>query len=298
MRCVRFTQPGGPEVIELADVPDPRPSADEVVVRVRAAGLNRADLLQRRGVYPAPPEAPQDIPGLEFAGEVEALGDKVFGWSIGDRVMGITAGGAQAQRLVLHHRMLVRIPASLGFDEAAAVPEAFITAHDALVTQAGFRSGEAVLIQAVGSGVGTAALQLVRAGGGTSIGTSRSKDKLTSAIGLGLHQAIQVGPDRRFSAEVLTLTEGRGAEVVLDFVGSSYLAENIESLAEGGRMALIGTLGGTGGDARPRPRDAQAAQAVRHHAARTAAGGEDAGDPGLRGASRPAAGARTGAAGD
>ena len=247
MRCVRFTQPGGPEIIELTDLPDPRPSADEVLVRVRAAGLNRADLLQRKGFYPAPPEAPPDIPGMEFAGEIEALGDKVFGWSIGDRVMGLTGGGAQAQRLVVHHRMLVRIPASLGFEEAAGLPEAFITAHDALVTQARFRAGEAVLVQAVGSGVGTAALQLARAGGGTSIGTSRSKDKLTRAIGLGLQQAIQVGPDRRFSAEVLTLTEGRGADVILDFVGSSYLGENVACLAERGRMALIGTLGGAEG---------------------------------------------------
>ena len=130
---------------------------------------------------------------MEFAGEIEALGEKVFGWSIGDRVMGIVSGGAQAQRLAVHHRTLVRIPTSLGFDEAAALPEAFITAHDALVTQAGFRPGETVLIHAVGSGVGTAALQLVRAGGGTSIGTSRSKDKLTRAIGMGLQQAIQVG---------------------------------------------------------------------------------------------------------
>jgi len=247
MRCVRFTQPGGPEVIELVDLPDPRPSADEVLVRVRATGINRADLLQRKGYYPAPPGNSPDIPGLEFAGEIEGLGDKVVGWNVGDHVMGVTGGGAQAQRLAIHHRMLVRIPASLGFEEAAALPEAFITAHDALVTQAGFRGGEAVLIQAVGSGVGTAALQLVRAGGGISIGTSRSKDKLTRAIGLGLHQAIQVGPDRRFSAEVLTLTEDRGADVVLDFVGSPYLAENIAALAERGRLAFIGTLGGAEG---------------------------------------------------
>jgi len=247
MRCVRFTEPGGPEVIELGDVPDPRPAGGEVLVRVRAAGLNRADLLQRRGLYPPPPGTSPDIPGLEFAGEIEALGEGVLGWSVGERVMGIAAGGAQAQRLAVHHRMLVRIPAALELEEAAALPEAFITAHDALVTQAAFRPGEAVLVHAVGSGVGTAALQLVRAGGGTSIGTSRSQDKLTRAIGLGLHQAIQVGPDRRFSSEVSTLTEGRGANVILDFVGSAYLAENLEALATRGRLAWIGTLGGTEG---------------------------------------------------
>ncbi len=245
MRCVRFTQPGGPEVIEVTDVADPRPSAEEVLVRVAAAGLNRADLLQRKGYYPAPPGSPPDIPGMEFAGEIEALGEKVFGWSVGDRVMGIVAGGAQAQKLVVHHRMLVRVPAALEFEAAAALPEAFITAHDALSTQALFRAGEVVLVQAVGSGVGTAALQLVRAGGGISIGTSRSKDKLTRAIGLGLHQAIQVGPDRRFSAEILTLTEGHGADVVLDFVGSPYLAENTESLGECGRIVFFGWLCGS-----------------------------------------------------
>lgn len=215
----------------MAEVPDPKPAPDEVLVRVRAAGLNRADLLQRRGKYPAPPGVPANIPGMEFAGEVEATGEQARDWSVGDRVMGIVGGGAQAQRLVCHGRALARIPAALSFEDAACVPEAFITAHDALVTQARFRPGEAVLIHAVGSGIGTAALQLVRAGGGLAIGTSRSPDKLAKAVGLGLHHGIEVGPDRRFSAQLLALTQARGASVVLDFVGSPYLTENVAALA-------------------------------------------------------------------
>lgn len=247
MRCVRFPHPGGPEVIELVEVADPRATADEVVVRVRAAALNRADLLQRLGRYPAPKDAPPDIPGLEFAGEIESLGAQVRDWAVGDRVMGIVGGGAQAQRLVCHPRLLVRIPAALGFEEAAALPEAFITAHDALVTQAGFRAGETVVIHAVGSGVGTAALQLVRAAGGLCIGTSRSREKLTRAVGLGLHHGLEVGPERRFAAQIQTLTQARGAEVVLDFVGSPYLAENLAALGQRGRLAFIGSLGGAEG---------------------------------------------------
>ena len=248
VRCVRFTRPGGLEVIELANVPDPKPGPDEVLVRVRAAGLNRADLLQRLGKYPAPLGSPADIPGLEFAGEVEVLGERVREWGLGDRVMGIAGGGAQAQRLVTHARLLTRIPAALGFEEAACLPEAFLTAHDALVTQGGFRSGQAVLIHAVGSGVGTAALQLVRAGGGLAIGSSRSSEKLSRAVGLGLHHGIEVGPERRFATQVQALTQVRGVDIILDFVGAPYLAENLAALAPRGHLAFLGTLGGAEGN--------------------------------------------------
>jgi putative PIG3 family NAD(P)H quinone oxidoreductase len=251
MRCVRFVRAGGPEVIELAEVPDPKPAAHEVIVRVRAAGLNRADLIQRMGKYPAPPGAPADIPGLEFAGEIEAVGSQAKELAperaLGDRVMGIVAGGAQAQRLAVHARMLIKIPPAMGFDEAAAVPEAFITAHDALFTQARLAPGETVLIHAVGSGVGTAALQLVRVAGALGIGTSRSREKLSRAVGLGLHHGLEVGPERRFAGQVLTLTGARGADVVLDFVGAPYLAENLAALGTHGRLASVGTLGGTEG---------------------------------------------------
>jgi len=162
MPAVVITRPGGPEVLEIREVPRPAPGAGEVLVRVRASALNRADLLQRQGRYPAPPGAPADIPGLEFAGEVAELGSGTTRWRPGQRVFGLAAGGAHALYVVAHEQTLAEIPASLSWIEAAAIPEAFITAQDALA-QAALRAGEAVLIHAVGSGVGLAAVQLVRA---------------------------------------------------------------------------------------------------------------------------------------
>src|ERR671917_352635 len=163
MKAVVITRPGGPEVLEVRDVERPEPGAGEVLVRVRATALNRADLMQREGRYPPPPGAPADIPGLEFAGEVAALGPGAREWREGDRVFGITGGGSYAEYVVAHERTLAAVPASLDWDDAAAVPEAFITAHDALVSQAAVRASEVVLIHAVGSGVGLAAAQVTRA---------------------------------------------------------------------------------------------------------------------------------------
>src|SRR5260370_10623469 len=157
MKAVVITKPGGPEVLEIREVATPQPSAEEVLVRVHAAGLNRADLLQRQGKYPAPPDAPQEIPGLEFAGEVEAIGANVKMWRPGQRVFGIAGGGGQAECIVAHERMLVEIPPNLGWSEAAAVPEAFVTAHDALWKQAGLASGGKVLVHPGGSGGGPGA---------------------------------------------------------------------------------------------------------------------------------------------
>jgi NADPH:quinone reductase-like Zn-dependent oxidoreductase len=158
MKAVVITKPGGPEVLAIEDVPLPQPIGDQVRVRVRAAGLNRADLLQRAGKYPAPAGSPANIPGLEFAGEVEAIGPLVRAWQLGQRVMGIAGGGAQAEYILAHEGLLVEIPTSLDFVQAAAIPEAFMTAHDALFTQGSLQMGERVLIHAVGSGVGLAAL--------------------------------------------------------------------------------------------------------------------------------------------
>src|SRR5438067_1536365 len=195
MRAVIITKPGGPEVLEVQQVEKPRPGPGEVLVRVQASALNRADILQRQGRYPAPPGAPQNIPGLEFAGEVAALGQGASRWRAGQRVFGITAGGGHAECLVSHERMLAEIPADLGWSQAAAVPEAFITAHDALWKQAALAAGETVLIHAAGSGVGLAAIQLVRAKGAIPYGTSRTPDKLERARAFGLEDGAVVSAD-------------------------------------------------------------------------------------------------------
>ncbi len=245
MRAVTFAGQGGPEVIEVRELPDPRPGRGEVLVRVRAAGLNRADLLQRRGLYPPPPGVREDVPGLELAGEVAAVGDAVSSVKIGDRVMAIAGGEAQAELALAHERMLVRVPDRLSLEEAGATMEAFVTSHDALMTLGGLRPGWTVLIHAVGSGVATAALQLAKAAGATVLGTSRTADKLEKAQALGLDHAILVTKDApRFADEVKRLTGGEGASLVLDFVGGPYLAENLAALASGGRIVNIGTMGG------------------------------------------------------
>ena len=175
MKAVVIERPGGPEVLKLVERPDPQAHKGEVRVKVKAAGINRADILQRQGGYPAPPGWPADIPGLEFAGEVDQLGPNTSEFSIGERVFGLCGGGAYAGYVVVNQGELSRIPDSLTFEEAAAVPEAFITAYDAMVNQGRLASGETVLIDAIGSGVGTAALQIARALLATTIGTSRTR---------------------------------------------------------------------------------------------------------------------------
>ncbi len=242
MRAVIITRPGGPDVLEIQEVEMPEPVGEQVRVRVRASGINRAELLQRAGAYPAPAGSPQNIPGLEFAGEVDAVGALVSKWKPGQRVMGLVGGGAQAEYLVTHESLLVEIPGNLDFIQAGGIPEVFMTAHDALFTQAGLQMGERVLIHAIGSGVGTAAVQLARATGATTYGTSRTPAKLEAARKLGLDVGLS---NQNFAADIQRRTNGEGMHVVIDFIGAPYLEQNLQSLALWGRLVFLATMGGT-----------------------------------------------------
>lgn len=245
MRAVVITRPGGPEVLEIQDVETPEPAGDYVRVRVRASGINRADLLQRAGGYPAPAGSPAQIPGLEFAGEVDAVGPLVRMWKPGQRVMGLAGGGGQAEYILTHEGLLAGIPDNLDFVQAAGVPEVFMTAHDALFTQAGLQMGERLLVHAAGSGVGTAAIQLAHAAGVTTFGTSRTPGKLERAKQLGLDFGLA---DKDFAVEVKRLTHDAGVHVVLDFIGAPYLEQNLEALMPWGRIVFLATMGGTQGN--------------------------------------------------
>jgi putative PIG3 family NAD(P)H quinone oxidoreductase len=245
MRAAVITRHGGPEVLEIRDVDRPEAGTGEVLVRVRASALNRADLLQREGHYPAPPGWAADIPGMEIAGEVVARGSATYLWTEGNRVFGIVGGGGNAEFIVTHERTLAAIPSNLSWTEAAAVPEAFITAHDALVTQAQVRPSEHVLIHAIGSGVGLAAMQLASAAGAIPFGDARSAEKIDRARQLGLAEGVVVGDDLGIIAKrVLEWTQNVGAEIVLDLVGGRYTPASIAAAAPQGRIILIGTMAG------------------------------------------------------
>lgn len=245
MRAVILTQFGGPEVLAVREVPEPEPRRLEVLVRVRGTALNRADILQRLGRYPAPNDSRQDIPGLEFAGEVVAVGPEASRWRPGDRVFGLVSAGAHAQYLAVHQDAVAEIPPRLGFLEAAALPEALITAHDALITQAGLQAGESVLVHAVGSGVGLAAVQIVRAWNAIPYGTTRTADKLARARTFGLEDGIALphGPEA-LRAATDAWTSSRGINVVLDLVGGAYASASVNVLAARGRLLLVGTVAG------------------------------------------------------
>lgn len=243
MKAVVIREPGGFDVLELREVADPEVSPGMIRVRIAYAGVNRADLLQRMGLYPAPPGVPADIPGLEYMGHVEAVGEGVTRFAVGDRVFGLAAGGAYAEKIVIHEREAVRVPDSLTDEEAGAIPEVFVTAYDALVTQGGLSAGETVLIHAAGSGVGTAAVQIAHAIGCTTIGTSRTAEKLERAKSLGLTHAV-VPKDGTFASEVRDKTGGRGVDVVLDLVGGSYFPEELLACAPRARVILVGLTAG------------------------------------------------------
>jgi putative PIG3 family NAD(P)H quinone oxidoreductase len=226
----------GGEIL-VAEHPDPTPGVGEVLVRVRAAGINGADMLQRRGLYPAPPGSPADIPGLELAGEVEALGPGAERFAEGARVMGIVGGGGQAELAVVHERQLMPVPDGLDWPSAGGLPEVFTTAHDALSTQANLRPGERLLVHGGAGGVGTAAIQLGRASGARVTATVRAEALRESVAALG---AEVVAPDG---------FERHGPfDVILELVGAPNLAGNVEALATGGRIWVIGVGAGASGE--------------------------------------------------
>jgi putative PIG3 family NAD(P)H quinone oxidoreductase len=243
MRALVISE-GGRLAVEERPVPEPL--KDQVLVRVRGAGINRADLLQRAGSYPAPPGVPADIPGLEFAGTVEALGSHVRSLRPGDRVMGIVGGGAQAEYLVTAETHCARVPDTLDLLAAGGVPEAFITAQDAMIVQGCLRTDERVLIHAVASGVGTAAVQLACALGATVVGTSRTKEKLDRVVELGLDHGVVA--DRDFDpadlARRITEAAGGPVQVTLDLVGGPYLGVDVAAAAPRGRVVIVGLIAG------------------------------------------------------
>jgi putative PIG3 family NAD(P)H quinone oxidoreductase len=244
MRALTISRPGGPEVLEIRTVADPVIGPEDVLVRVRASALNRADLLQRRGLYPAPPDAPADVPGLEFAGEVETCGELVTTLQPADRVMGIVGGGGQAEKLSLHERLCLRIPPGMSFEDAAAVPEAFLTAYDALFLRGALRPGEAVLLHATGSGVGTASASIATVAGARVIALSRSAEKRRRLETMGVHRVFDPGSPSL--SEAIRMAAGaEGVGLVIDFLGASSWELNLEVLAVRGRLVLVGTMGGT-----------------------------------------------------
>ncbi len=242
MRAVVVPEFGGVEVLRIETVSDPEPSPCELLVKVRTSGVNRADLLQRRGLYPPPP-GESEVLGLEFAGVIERVGRATRRWREGQRVMGIVAGGGYAERVIVHEQVAVEVPEGVNDTAAGAIPEAYMTAFDAVFRQAGLRSGETLLIHAVGSGVGLAALQLARRAGVRSLGTSRTPEKLKRATEMGL----DLGMDGReaWDREVREATGGKGADVILDLVGGPYLAGNQAAIATGGRHVVVGVPGGS-----------------------------------------------------
>jgi NADPH2:quinone reductase len=243
MKTVIITRPGGAEVLEVQERPKPEPGVGQIRVRVRTSALNRADLLQRAGNYPIPPGVPADMPGMEYAGEVEALGADASMWKIGDRVMGIIGGAGHAEFLCVHEREAMPIPRGMSWEDAGAIPEVFLTAYDALFNRLALNTGETVLIHAVGSGVGTAGLQIARAAGARVVGTARSPEKLERAKKLGLDVAIDSSRGDWVS-QVEAAIGAERVDALLDLVGGNYLEGNLRVLTLRGRMVVVGLTGG------------------------------------------------------
>ena len=242
MRAVVLRAHGGPEVLTFEDVASPICGEQDIVVTVAATALNRADLLQRMGFYPNPFPSGPEIPGLEFAGIVASIGDKVTAWAVGDRVMGITSGGAYAEQLVIHERQAMAVPSGMALHDAAGIPEVFITAWDALVVQGGLTSGRWAMVHAGASGVGTAAIQICKAIGARIMVTC-SGGKVEACRALGADVVVDYGT-QDFVAEVATATGGNGVDVILDVIGGDYVERNVASLAVKGHIIQVGVMAG------------------------------------------------------
>jgi len=243
MKAVIITRPGGPEVLDIQLRPKPDPGVWQIRVRVRASALNRADLMQREGNYPVPPGAPADISGMEYAGEVDALGPSATLWKVGERVMGIVGGGGHAEYLCVHEREAIPVPKSMSWADAAAIPEVFLTAYDALFNRLALGTGETVLIHAVGSGVGTAGLQIARVAGARVVGTARSPGKLERAKKLGLDVAVDASRGD-WPAQVEAAIGVDRVHALMDLVGGNYLEGNLRVLALRGRIVVVGLTAG------------------------------------------------------
>jgi len=246
MKAIVFDSPGAEDVLKIGDAPPPSLGAHDLRIRVRATAVNRADLLQRQGMYPPPPGA-SAILGLECAGEVAEVGSAVVGWKVGDRAMALLAGGGYAEEAVVHSGSAMRVPAALSFEEAGALPEVFLTAFLNLFMLGGVKSGGAALVHGGGSGVGTAAIRLLTEAGVRSIVTAGSEEKCQRCRDLGAAMAINYR-EGDFAAKVREATDGRGVDVVLDHIGGKYLASNLDCLAVDGRLVIIGLVGGAKAD--------------------------------------------------
>lgn len=243
MKAITIPEFGGPEAMVLSEVPDPEPRAGEVLVRVAAAGVNRADVLQRQGHYPPPP-GESDVPGLEVSGTIEALGDGVEGWSVGDEVCALLSGGGYAELVRVPAGQLLPVPAGVSLINAAALPEVTCTVWSNVFLTANLQPGETLLVHGGSSGIGTMAIQLGRAIGAVVAVTAGSPEKLAACADLGAEVLVNYR-EEDFVERVMAATDGAGADVVLDNMGAKYLARNVAVLATGGRLVVIGMQGGT-----------------------------------------------------
>ena len=242
MQAITIAAPGGPDVLKLGQAPDPTPTPEQILVRVRATALNRADTLQRQGQYPPPP-GESDILGLELAGEVEAVGSAVTNIAVGERIFGLVGGGGYAEKAVIDARMAMPIPEGWSFAQAAAVPEVYFTAQETIFTLAGLKRGETILIHAGASGVGTAGIQMARETGATVLVTAGSAEKIQRCVDLGATAGCNY-KEQDFAEWIQEVTGREGVDVIEDFIGAAYWDKNLKSLTIGGRIVLVGVMGG------------------------------------------------------